>query len=182
MEPNSIDVARAVMTLVDVHGLRLNLTQLQKLLYIVYGTCLVTLGHPPFRNEQPRAWPFGPVFRKSRRVLFDPVDDWDVPQMSKAIPDDVRCIIKKSHHALRFMAFRLTYRVDVHASGSPWDMMIPEIPDSHLDYLGFEPMGNVVLYGIVCTDKDILAHHPFKQLGRDGHVREQLPEKTVEVV
>lgn len=95
MEPNSIDVARAVMALADVHGLRLNLTQLQKLLYIVYGTCLVTLGHPPFRNEQPRAWPFGPVFRKSRRVLFDPVDDWDVPQMSKAIPDDVRCIIKK---------------------------------------------------------------------------------------
>lgn len=47
MEPNSIDVARAVMALADVHGLRLNLTQLQKLLYIVYGTCLVTLDHPP---------------------------------------------------------------------------------------------------------------------------------------
>ena len=58
MEPNSIDVARAVMALADAHGLRLNLTQLQKLLYIVYGTCLAILGHPPFRNEPPRAWPF----------------------------------------------------------------------------------------------------------------------------
>lgn len=55
MEPNSTDVAKAVIASADAHGLRLNLTQLQKLLYIVYGTCLVILGRPPFRNEPPRA-------------------------------------------------------------------------------------------------------------------------------
>lgn len=61
-------------------------------------------------------------------------------------------------------------------------LRIQEIPVNQLDYLGFEPMGNAVLYGIVCAYIDILAHHPFKQLGRDGHTQEQLPEKTVEVV
>lgn len=72
MEPNSIDAARAVMALADAHGLRLNLTQLQKLLYIVYGTCLVILGHPPFRNEPPRAWPFGPVFQTAHGCFSMP--------------------------------------------------------------------------------------------------------------
>lgn len=95
MEPNSIDVAIAVMALADAHGLRLSLTQLQKLLYIVYGTCLAILGHPPFRNEPPRAWPFGPVFQTARRVLFVAVDDWDVPQVSESVPEDIRRIIEK---------------------------------------------------------------------------------------
>lgn len=121
MEPNSIDAARAVMALADAHGLRLNLTQLQKLLYIVYGTCLVILGHPPFRNEPPRAWPFGPVFQTARRVLFDAVDDWDVPQVPESIPEDIRRIIEKV--ITHFGSWPSGALIDwVCTPGAPWYM------------------------------------------------------------
>ena len=43
-------------------------------------------------------------------------------------------------------------------------------------------MGDAVLYGIVRDYIDIITHHPFKQLWRDGHGREQFPEQVVEVI
>lgn len=121
MEPNSIDAARAVMALADAHGLHLNLTQLQKLLYIVYGTCIVILGSPPFRNEPPRAWPFGPVFQTSRRALFDAVDDWDVPQVPESVPEDIRRIIEKV--ITHFGSWPSKALIEwTQTPGSPWDM------------------------------------------------------------
>ncbi len=49
-------------------GITLNETKLQKLLYIIYGTYLVMEGEP-ICDEEPRAWPYGPVFDSLQRDL-----------------------------------------------------------------------------------------------------------------
>lgn len=42
-----------------------NKTQMQKLLYVCYGLHLATYGEPPFTDDYPEAWLFGPVFPKA---------------------------------------------------------------------------------------------------------------------
>lgn len=121
MEPNSTDVAKAVIASADAHELRLNMTQLQKLLYIVYGTCLVILGRPPFTNEQPQAWPYGPVFPTTRRLLFDAVGEWNVPQVPESVPEDIRRIIEKV--ITYFGSWPSKALIEwTHKPGAPWDM------------------------------------------------------------
>ena len=109
------------MAYANDRGLRLNMTQLQKLLYIVYGTCLVILDRPPFRNEQPQAWPFGPVFPTTRRWLFDAVGEWKVPQVPESVPEDIRRIIEKV--ITHFGSWPSKALIDwTHKPGAPWDM------------------------------------------------------------
>lgn len=94
-EIDSVDVAKALMAEAGSQGLRLNMTQLQKLLYIVYGTCLVMLGRPPFSTEQPQAWPFGPVFPTTRRKLSDEVKNGSVKACPETVPAELRRIVDK---------------------------------------------------------------------------------------
>lgn len=44
------------------YGVALNKTQMQKILYFVYGIYLSTTGKVLFEDDAPKAWPFGPVF------------------------------------------------------------------------------------------------------------------------
>ena len=46
--------------------LTLNVTQCQKILYIIYGYCLAKYDRVVFL-ESPKAWPFGPVFPISQK-------------------------------------------------------------------------------------------------------------------
>lgn len=119
-ETDSVDVARAVMAEADSQGLRLNMTQLQKLLYIVYGTSLVMLGRRPF-DEHAQAWPFGPVFPKTRRRLFDAVKDWTVEPCPETVPDDVKSVVRK---VVGFFGSWTSGQLIewTHTPGSPWDM------------------------------------------------------------
>lgn len=119
-EPDSVDVAKALMAEADSQGLRLNMTQLQKLLYIVYGTCLVMLGRRPF-DEHAQAWPFGPVFPRTRRKLFDDVKNWNVGQIPETVPEDVKDIVRK---VVRFFGSWTSGQLIewTHTPGSPWDM------------------------------------------------------------
>ena len=53
----------------------MNMTKLQKLLYIVYGVYL-TIADKRLTNESPKAWPYGPVFPTVRKNLLN-IDFYD---------------------------------------------------------------------------------------------------------
>ena len=40
----------------------LNRTQINKILFYVYGVYLAEVGEPLFNDDTPKAWPYGPVF------------------------------------------------------------------------------------------------------------------------
>lgn len=74
---NSVQVAYYIIACVNERGLDINMTKLQKLLYIAYGTYLSINGER-FTGEHPQAWPYGPVFPTTRNKLikvdFDSID------------------------------------------------------------------------------------------------------------
>ena len=134
-ELDSVDVAKAVLAEAKSRNLRLNMTQLQKLLYIVYGTSLVILGRRPF-VEHPQAWPFGPVFPRTRRNLSDEVKKWNVDTCPESVPDELRQIVCKVVE--NFGTWTSGQLVDwSHRIGGPWDVVThrsgfkwaDEIPD-----------------------------------------------------
>ena len=66
MNPTSLDYANLIAWIaLTKHGVRLGKTQLQKLLFIFYGLALAQSGQPPFDDDTPKAFPFGPVFPRT---------------------------------------------------------------------------------------------------------------------
>lgn len=63
-------IAKYLYSLAYSKGRTLNVTQLQKLLYIAYGFYLAEHGRS-LMSEQPQAWPFGPVFPRTRKLDYD---------------------------------------------------------------------------------------------------------------
>ncbi len=64
MEPlTSIDYARLIQYVAQrFHRQMLNRTQINKILFTVYGNYYVQTGEVLFTDDTPRAWPYGPVF------------------------------------------------------------------------------------------------------------------------
>lgn len=61
----SIDYARLVQLAAQkFHMTQLNKTQINKILFLVYGVYLANTGKHLFDDDTPKAWPFGPVFPK----------------------------------------------------------------------------------------------------------------------
>jgi uncharacterized phage-associated protein len=70
---DSIDGAKFLRARAFEKNLSLNVTKVQKLLFIIYGFYQATRNHRIF-NETPRAWPYGPVFPRTRKnEVFDTV-------------------------------------------------------------------------------------------------------------
>lgn len=67
---NSTSIAFYLTARTNEEGYFTNMTKVQKLLYIVYGIYLVATGKR-LTDEHPQAWPYGPVFPETRRVLLD---------------------------------------------------------------------------------------------------------------
>lgn len=66
----STDVASYLVSLANERYITLNMTKVQKLLYIVYGVFLFVY-KKRLLNEHPQAWPYGPVFPSTRNKLLD---------------------------------------------------------------------------------------------------------------
>lgn len=80
----SIDYAQLIQyTAWRFHKTKLNKTQINKILFYVYGVFLAEKQGPLFTDDTPKAWPFGPVFPKVNRVI----DINDIPQFSKEKQD-----------------------------------------------------------------------------------------------
>ena len=69
MEPyDSVLVAKYMLSIAKEKNINLNVTKVQKILYILYG---YYLAHKDFQiiSENPRAWPYGPVFPRSQKKV-----------------------------------------------------------------------------------------------------------------
>ena len=63
MELTSIDYARLIQYAAQkLHLATLGKTQINKILFYVYGVYLARKGEPLFKDDTPKAWTYGPVF------------------------------------------------------------------------------------------------------------------------
>ena len=119
-EIDSVDVAKAVIAKAQQNGLRLNMTQIQKLLFIIYGPGLVFFNHTPF-NEHAQAWPYGPVFPRTRRELLETVNAWTATAYPQNIPEELQDII--SGVIKYFGSWNASMLISwSHTPGSPWEI------------------------------------------------------------
>lgn len=121
---NSVIVARYIVSLANLLGQSINITKLQKLLYITYGVYLA-LKEKRLTNEQPQAWPYGPVFPNTREELLK------VPLESISRDESELLEIKKDEELNKILGFVLknfgswtaTELTEwSHKSDSPWDL------------------------------------------------------------
>ena len=66
---NSVTMASYIIAYANEHRYMMNMTKLQKLLYITYGVYMAVKGERLI-NEHPQAWPYGPVFPTTRNKLL----------------------------------------------------------------------------------------------------------------
>ncbi|MDQ3292209.1 MAG: DUF4065 domain-containing protein [Bacteroidota bacterium] len=137
---DSVTVANYLLALAYKKGIVLNVTKVQKLLFIAYGYFLAKYNQH-LMNEPPRAWPFGPVFPKTRKqVNYSKIIEVEDPALKEIASDPVvsdtlnRIIDKYS----KFSASQLSDWS--HMPGSPWDKTTKEasftwdypIPDEYI--------------------------------------------------
>lgn len=121
MELSSLEYAKLIAWLAFTkHNTYLGKTQLQKLLFIFYGLCLANGFGVPFRDDTPKAFPYGPVFPRSfKRDYFA---HWDLTQEEKGMfiqyPDFLRLAVAVVSEFCRYSASRLSEWS--HREGSPW--------------------------------------------------------------
>lgn len=121
---NSVDIAKAIVAYANENKFVINMTKIQKLLFIVYGVFLAVKTERLI-DEHPQAWPYGPVFPTTRNKLlkleFSNIS-WEEPSL-QTIHEDKEVL------SLLGLVFR-TYGANnaaslvewTHQSGSPWTL------------------------------------------------------------
>lgn len=121
-------IAKLIRAIGFEDKLDLNVTQVQKLLFIVYGFYLAKLGYR-IVNESPKAWPYGPVFPKTRKDeihsktysikdLEDEIEQEDII----IIQNIVKVFYKNSAKTLSNWS---------HNSDSPWSLTVNDLGEDH---------------------------------------------------
>lgn len=142
---SSVDVAKYIVSMCNKKHFGINMTKMQKLLYIIYGTYLAVYNQR-LTNEHPQAWPFGPVFPTTRNKLLhrdffeislNDIDKEVVDEMSKdkRLNNIIDFIFKEFG---KWNATKLT--LWSHKDGSPWYLTTQqdyfkwgdEIPDEYI--------------------------------------------------
>lgn len=123
---NSVSMAKYIVARANQAHIGINMTKLQKLLYIAYGASLTILGKR-LVNEHPQAWPYGPVFPTTRNKLkgteFSSInmDDTAIAEINGN--QEVQQLI-----TFVFKGFGTWYAHDLsawsHQVGSPWDKTV----------------------------------------------------------
>lgn len=126
VEQTSIDFTRLIAWIAYFkHGVILNKTQMQKLLFMCYGQALVLSGKPLFRDDTPKAWPFGPVFPRSYKRYEEHVpEDLAIEEKRQfaSSPEVLRMVAQTVADYCRVSATRLSDWS--HRSGSPWQKTV----------------------------------------------------------
>lgn len=118
---DSVVAAKYLLALAYSKGKILNVTKVQKLLYIAYGYFLANEGRI-LLTEQPKAWPYGPVFPRTRKkVNFSELISVDDPELAEIkqdqkVTDFFKDLIEKYSN---FTASQLSEWS--HSEGGPWD-------------------------------------------------------------
>jgi uncharacterized phage-associated protein len=120
---DSIDVAKYIAAYWNEKYADINVTQIQKLLYIAYGIWLVAGFGGRLTNEHPKVWPYGPVFPRTRNYFVkhapDAATESDVSEELRH-DDDFNSILDLLFNNFgEWTASRLTRWS--HQKGSPWD-------------------------------------------------------------
>ena len=119
----SLDYAKLIQfAAVRNHMTLLNRTQINKILFYVYGVYLAKVGKPLFSDDSPKAWPYGPVFPIVNKKI-DPeqvIDGFSQEKVNayranKMAMDIVVEAVNKLHN---LSAYKLTEWS--HQKGSPW--------------------------------------------------------------
>lgn len=125
MSLTSIDYAQLIQyAAYNMYRVVLNRTQINKILFFVYGTYLARSeeGAPLFEDDTPKAWPYGPVFpRVNKRIVPE-----NIPM---GFPSEKTAEFRKNELALNIVkeavqkmhgisAYKLTEWS--HQEGSPW--------------------------------------------------------------
>jgi uncharacterized phage-associated protein len=87
---DSRDAAMFLLGLAQENGLVFNTTKVQKILYIIYSYYVSRKDIRIF-DEQPKAWPYGPVFPKTREIDYSVVYKTDDTRFLK-IKEDVELV------------------------------------------------------------------------------------------
>lgn len=118
---DSVIGAKLLLALAYQKGKILNVTKVQKMLYIIYGYFLAKENYIIF-TETPKAWPYGPVFPRTRnRIDFDrvhkttEVDIQDIYQNTEIVDVFNKVIDKYA----KFTAGQLSEWS--HMEGGAWD-------------------------------------------------------------
>lgn len=121
----STDIAIYIIALANDERIAVNMTKVQKLLYIVYGAYLRIYGER-LLDEHPQAWPYGPVFPTTRNKLLK----YEFSTITKEeITEEERDHIAKDDKLNRVIDFVFKYFGDwnagqlsewSHSNGSPW--------------------------------------------------------------
>lgn len=125
MELTSIDYARLIQfTARRVYMTLLNKTQVNKILFYVYGAYLAQYGKPLFSDDTPKVWTYGPVFpRPNKKVVTgeEVSAEWftkEQIQAFRANPEFLSRIVKIVGKMKDIQAIDLTRWS--HEEGSPW--------------------------------------------------------------
>ena len=94
MELTSIDYARLIQYAAQKqHMVLLNKTQINKILFYVYGVYLAENQLPLFMDDTPKAWTYGPVFPRPNKSV-------DINEVIKSFPADKVKAYKANKKAL----------------------------------------------------------------------------------
>lgn len=135
---NSVVLAKYIAGYANANGFVINMTKLQKLLYITYGVYLAVKGQR-LTNEHPQAWPYGPVFPTTRNHLLKLNISEIAITDDGSITNEIKSCVKLVFDSYgKYSASYLS--AWSHKPGSPWDETVnsayfkwgKEIPDEYI--------------------------------------------------
>ena len=123
MELKSTDYARLIQYAAQkLHMVRLNKTQINKILFYVYGVYYAETNNLLFKDDSPKVWPYGPVFPIVNKKI-------NPDEIITSFPKDVLYEFNKHSKALELVktAVNAMYNMSAlsltqwsHQEGSPW--------------------------------------------------------------
>ncbi len=123
MKLTSIDYARLIQYAAQKqHMVLLNKTQINKILFYVYGVYLAMEGKPLFDDDTPKAWTYGPVFPRPNKAV-------DINEIIKSFPKEQIDAFKENDKALNLVVDAVNHMYDKsamsltqwsHRENSPW--------------------------------------------------------------
>lgn len=138
---NSVVLAKYIVAYANEHHFGINMTKVQKLLYIAYGIYLA-VKNSRLTDEHPQAWPYGPVFPATRNhLLRTPFSIYTFDNTECADAEVVSLIGLVFRTYGDWNAYSLS--AWSHKTGSPWDRAVSsadfrwgsQIPDEYIrDY------------------------------------------------
>lgn len=139
---NSVKVAKLIVATANNKHLSINMTKVQKLLYIAYGIFLAVKKRR-LTNEHPQAWPYGPVFPTTRNKLLK-IDLYSIAASDSDLSDIKDDDEIKSLIELVFRSFGSWSAAQLtdwsHGEGTPWQKTVStegfswghQIPDEYI--------------------------------------------------